>query len=99
MFLLLLYYVKQLEILSEDIIYNIRLKNTNKDIERKEKDQIKFKISEYIEYFLDITFKIIPKYQWPYKLMTFSALDNKQNKAILVCFNYLYGFNIIIKHI
>ena len=39
-----------------------------------------------IEYFIDITFKIVPKCYRPYKLMTIATLDNENNKTILIAF-------------
>ena len=40
----------------------------------------------YNEYFLDITFKIIPKCYRPYKLLTIASIDKENSKTILICF-------------
>ena len=66
----------------------------NNKIERKEKiiafglkDRLNLmKNSLYNEYFLDITFKIIPKCYRPYKLLTIASIDKENCKAILICF-------------
>ena len=67
---------KKLEINTTDIKYNINI--NNKLIERKEKIIIFTTLkmreilndSEIYNYFMDVTYKIIPKAQKPYKLMT-----------------------------
>ena len=44
-----------------------------------------------IEYFIDSTFKIIPKIFQPNKLLTITVINYKENKTILigfVCFKY-----------
>ena len=38
------------------------------------------------EYFIDITFKSIPKKFWPYKLLTISYFDNKCICTKICCF-------------
>ena len=81
---------KNLEIMTTDILYNLK---KNK-IERKEKiivfglkDRLNLlKNTLYNEYFLDITFKIIPKCYRPYKLLTIVSIDKENNKTILICF-------------
>ena len=83
-----------LEIMSEDVKYDIKLKNSNKITERKQKIIIfgnKSRLNlmnnkEYIEYFIDITFKVIPKCYRPYKLLTIATLDKDNIKTILVGF-------------
>ena len=83
-----------LEIMSEDVKYDIKLKNSNKITERKQKIIIfgnksrlnLMKKKDYIEYCIDITFKIIPKCYHPYKLLTIATLDNDNIKTILVGF-------------
>ena len=40
----------------------------------------------YPEYFIDITFKIVPKCYRPYKILTIATLDIKENKTIIVGF-------------
>ena len=75
----------ELEIMAEDIKYNIKI--NNKMIERNEKiiifgNKQRLELmnnSDYFEYFCDITFKIIPKQYRPYKLLTIATLDNKKN--------------------
>ena len=82
----------ELEIMAEDIKYNIKI--NNKMIERNEKiiifgNKQRLELmnnSDYFEYFCDITFKIIPKQYRPYKLLTIATLDNKKNKTILIGF-------------
>lgn len=44
------------------------------------------KNKEFIEYFLDITLKIIPKSFRPYKLLTLASLDYKNKKSIVIGF-------------
>ena len=39
---------------------------------------------KYIEYYLDIIFKVIPKCNRPYKLMRILTIDDEKNKTILV---------------
>ena len=38
-----------------------------------------------IEFFIDITFKLIPKSFKPYKIMTLCSFDEEENKPILIC--------------
>lgn len=40
----------------------------------------------YTEFFIDITFKLIPKSWRPYKLFTIATIDFKENKTILIGF-------------
>ena len=80
---------KKLEINETDIIYLITI--NNKTIERKEKIVIittekmrqLLKDTNINNYFIDLTYKIIPKTQKPYKLMTITAVDNKENTTKL----------------
>ena len=44
------------------------------------------KNENYFEYFIYITFKIIPKCYRPYKLMTIASLDNDNIKTLLIGF-------------
>ena len=51
------------------------------------KDRINlFKNNDYKEYFIDVTFKIIPKKYRPYKLMTIASINYLENKTVLICF-------------
>ena len=44
-------------------------------------------------YFIDLTYKIIPKSQKPYKLMTITAVDNKEDHlSIYYTLKYLNNF-------
>ena len=80
---------KKLEINETDIKYLITI--NNKTIERKEKIVIittkkmrqLLKDTNINNYFIDLTYKIIPKSQKPYKLMTITAVDNKENTTKL----------------
>ena len=77
-----------------NIIYKIKLNRNENDIERQEKliifgnsDRLELlKNKEYKEFFIDVTFKIIPRKYRPYKLMTMATLDYKKNKTYLICF-------------
>ena len=73
----------------KDVKYNIKIKN---EITERSEQLIIFRNKEklnlmkdekFIEYFIDWTFKIIPK---KFKLLTFACLDYKNNKSILICF-------------
>ena len=83
-----------LEIMSKDLKYNIKLNSKNRNVERSEKIIIfgnknrlnSISKNEYKEFFLDITFKIIPKCFRPYKLITLAALDEKNNRTVLLYF-------------
>ena len=44
------------------------------------------KEEKFIEYFIDGTFKILPKIFKLFKLLTFASLDYKSNKSKLICF-------------
>lgn len=60
------------------------------------KDRISlFKHEEYKEYFIDVTFKIIPKIYRPYKLMTITSINYQENKTVLICFILLKFLNKI----
>ena len=51
------------------------------------KDRISlFKNENYKEYFIDVTFKIIPKIYRPYKFMTIASINYQENKTVLICF-------------
>ena len=77
-----------------DVKYDLEIKKDNTSQERKQKIIIygnKSRLNlmnkpEYIEYFIDITFKVIPKCYRPYKLLTIATIDNKNMKTILVGF-------------
>ena len=79
--------------MSIDVKYEFDSYN-NKKIERNEKIIIfgnkerlsLMKNKEYIEYFMDIMFKIIPKSFRPYKLLTLASLDNRNKKSIVIGF-------------
>ena len=82
---------KYLEINSYDIKYNISI--SNKDTERKEKlifintkkmrDLID---NEHVDnFFMDITYQIIPKNRKPYKLLTLSCINSETNTANICC--------------
>ena len=45
-----------------------------------------FKNEKYKEYFIDVTFKIIPKKYRPYKLMTIASINYQEKKTVLICF-------------
>ena len=78
----------------EDVKYEIEIKKDNTSQERKQKIIIyenKYRLNlmnkpEYIEYFIDIIFNIIPKCYCPYKLLSIAIIDNKNMKTILVGF-------------
>ena len=44
------------------------------------------KNNNYIEYFINITFKIIPKCYRPYKLMSIASIDYDNKKTVLIGF-------------
>lgn len=44
------------------------------------------KDEQYIEYFIDEAFKIVPKKYKPYKILTVATIDYKNNKSILIGF-------------
>ena len=82
---------KYLEINSYDIKYNISI--SNKDTERKEKlifintkkmrDLID---NEHVDnFFMDITYQIIPKNRKPYKILTLSCINSETNTANICC--------------
>ena len=81
-----------LDIKSKDIIYKIKTSN-NKLITRNEKiiifgNKERLKLLNNIpleEFFLDITFKLIPDVYKPYKVMTLSAINYKDRIPLLVC--------------
>jgi len=46
---------------------------------------------DYIEYFIDGTFKLIPKKYKPFKILTIATIDYKNNKSLLIGFiHYKY---------
>ena len=88
------------------MLYDIyKIKEKNKFVEKKEKiiifgnkDRLRLLwTSNYKEFFIDITFKIIPKKFRPHKLFTMATLDNNENKTILIriCIVQVYGLRII----
>ena len=86
--------IYNLEIYSTDIKYSIKTSNNNKEKDRTQKkivfgikDRFEyFKNKNIKEYFIDITFQIIPKCYRPYKLMTITSLDPLKNHTIIICF-------------
>ena len=40
---------------------------------------------DFIEFFIDVTFDIVPKKHSPYKLMTIASVDYKTQKTISIC--------------
>ena len=90
----------EIECKSKDVKYNITINNKILD---REKNLIIFgnknrlllmKNNEYIEYFIDSTFKVIPKKFNNYKLLTIATIDIPNNFTILigfVCFKYQYS--------
>ena len=63
------------------------MKKKNKIIIFGNKNRLKYMSNEfYSEFFIDITFKIIPKFWRPYKLLTIVTVDKKENKTILIGF-------------
>ena len=90
--------------MSQDIKYFILSKADKKEIERKEKiiifgNKVRLNLMKkgsIIEYFIDITFKIISKCYRPYKVMKIATLDNEHNKTILIGFVlFIYMDNIL----
>ena len=87
----------EIDIKSKDIKYKLK---SNKKEEVREETIIIFgnlarlklmNNDKFVEYFIDTTFKIIPKKFYPYKLLSISSIDYKNNKVILigfVCFKY-----------
>ena len=43
----------------------------------------------FIEFFIDITFEIIPRAYKSYKLMTIAGLDKLNNKTMIICFIFI----------
>ena len=43
----------------------------------------------FIEFFIDITFEIIPRVYKSYKLMTIAGLDKLNNKTMIICFIFI----------
>ena len=89
---------------SIDITYNYN-KSNNKIEERREKlivlttPKMEKKLTDNTidNYFIDITYKILPKGQRKYKLMTITGLDNTNNNSyicflILLCYEDRYLF-------
>ena len=92
-----------IEIMSQDIKYSTINKSNNKIIERKQqiiifgiKDRLNLmKNKNFYEYFIDITFRIVPKCYRPYKLMSISTLDNINKKTILIGFVFFIFMDAI----
>ena len=84
----------KIEIYSTDIKYKYQNKKNNKSEDREEKiiffglkDGIDLLDSEKCyEYFIDSTYKIIPKKFRPYKLMTISTILPNKNMTKICCF-------------
>ena len=82
--------------------YKIKLRN-NKTVEREDmiiivgnEERLNLiKDKPLNEYFIDVTFKLIPKIFKPYKIMTICSLDERDNKPsfILILFKHSYMFN------
>ena len=89
--------------MSQDIKYSTINKSNNKIIERKQqiiifgiKDRLNLmKNKNFYEYFIDITFRIVPKCYRPYKLMSISTLDNINKKTILIGFVFFIFMDAI----
>ena len=86
-----------IEINSYDVKYKIII--SNKEIERKEKiifintEKMRNLLNDInvSNYFMDFTYQIIPKKQKPYKLMTLTCVNNKDNISnicSLICLVY-----------
>ena len=82
--------IPDLYIIINDINYQINIKNKVQNRQQriiffgiKTKLQL-LKPVNTIEFFLDITFKIIPADFHPYKLMVLSGLPNKENKPHII---------------
>ena len=78
---------------SQDIKYNIKL-NNNK-IETKEEKIIVLgiknnlelmNIKDFNDYFIDITFKVMPKKFRPNKIMTIATVDKNKNRTLIIAF-------------
>ena len=86
--------IYNLEIYSSDIKYPFNNSKTNKIEERSEciiifgiKERLELlKRKDMKEFFIDITFKIIPKCYHPYKLMSIASLLPNENKTIIIGF-------------
>ena len=84
----------KLEVLESDVKYLIKSKNN--ELENRIQKMYIFGNKERRElmnnkdfsriYFIEITFKIVPKCYRPYKILTIATLDNKDNKIIIVGF-------------
>ena len=84
---------EEIDFKSQDIKYNIKL-NNNK-IETKEEKIIVLGIKNNLElmnikeindYFIDITFKVMPKKFRPNKIMTISTVDKNKNRTLIIAF-------------
>ena len=79
-----------------DINYNLK-NNNKKEINRKQRLIFfglnkNFSLSnknETNEFFIELTFKIVPKNFRPYKLMVISGLPKTLNNPILLCFIFV----------
>lgn len=84
---------ENIEISSQDIKYYYKTKNNN--IESRDEKIIVIglkknlnimKNKEYDDYFLDITFKVIPKKFRPNKLLTIATVDKINNTTLIIAF-------------
>ena len=96
---------------SIDITYNYN-KSNNKIEERREKlivlttPKMEKKVTDNTidNYFIDITYKILPKGQRKYKLMTITGLDNTNNNSyicflILLCYEDQISFQRLFRYL
>ena len=89
-----------------DFKYNIKINNNTEEVERIEKilvfglkDRLKiFQNKDYKEFFIDITFKIVPKVFRPYKLMSLAAVNHKEKKGIfsMFCIIKIFRQNLLL---
>ena len=85
-----------IDIKSKDIKYII--KKNSKNIEREDtiiifgnRERLKLIIENFSEYYIDSTYKIIPKKFNPYKLLTIASIDINNKKTILIAFTLFCG--------
>ena len=86
-----------IDIKSKDIKYII--KKNSKNIEREDtiiifgnRERLKLINNEnFSEYYIDSTYKIIPKKFNPYKLLTIASIDINNKKTILIAFTLFCG--------
>ena len=75
-----------------DIKYDIKFKNKNETREQriiifgldKRKEMISY--NNTVEFFIDITFQIIPSNFRPYKLFVLSGINKEKGIPIIICF-------------